>query len=52
MPKRFEQDACRPFFYSNHRRPIHIHARHGGSEAILEVEHKEESRQSQALKAW
>jgi Domain of unknown function (DUF4160) len=50
MPKIFEKDGYRFFFYSNEHRPIHIHVRYGGGEAVFEVEHGVELRESQGLK--
>jgi hypothetical protein len=38
------------FFYSNEHRPIHVHVRRGGGEAVFEVEHAVELRESQGLK--
>ena len=45
MPKIFEEDG-----YSNEHRPIHVHVRRGGGEAVFEVEHGVELRESQGLK--
>ena len=50
MPKIFEEDGYRFFFYSNEHRPIHVHVRRGGGEAVFEVEHGVELRESQGLK--
>lgn len=50
MPKVFEQDGYRFFFYSNDHRPIHIHVRYGGGEAVFQVEQAVELRESQGLK--
>jgi hypothetical protein len=50
MPKIFERDGYRFFFYSNEHRPIHVHVRHGGGEAVFEVEERVELRESQGLK--
>jgi hypothetical protein len=50
MPKIFERDGYRFFFYSNEHRPIHIHVRYGGGEAVFEVEQRVELRESQGLK--
>ena len=50
MPKVFERDGYRFFFYSNEHRPIHVHVRYGGGEAIFEVEQAVELRESQGLK--
>ncbi len=38
------------FFYSNEHRPIHVHVRRGGGEAVFEVETGVELRESQGLK--
>ena len=35
MPTIFEKDGFRFFFYSNDHRPIHVHVRYGGGEAVL-----------------
>jgi len=50
MPKIFESDGYRFFFYSNEHRPIHVHVRYGGGEAVFEVEQRVELRESQGLK--
>lgn len=50
MPKIFKKNGYQFFFYSNEHRPIHVHVRHGGGEAVFEVEHKVELRESQGLK--
>ena len=50
MPKIFEQDGYRFFFYSNEHRPIHVHVRYGGGEAVFEVEEAIELRESMGLK--
>ena len=50
MPKVFEQDGYRFFFYSNDHRPIHINVRYGGGEAVFEMERGVELRESQGLK--
>lgn len=50
MPKIFEEDGYRFFFYSNEHRPIHVHVRRGGGEAVFEVERGVELRESQGLK--
>lgn len=49
MPKVFEKDGYRFFFYSNDHRPIHVHVRYGGGEAVFDVEHGVELRESQGL---
>ncbi|HEV2393231.1 MAG TPA: DUF4160 domain-containing protein [Verrucomicrobiae bacterium] len=50
MPKIFEKDGYRFFFYSNEHRPIHVHVRYGGGEAVFEVERRVDLRESQGLK--
>jgi hypothetical protein len=50
MPKVFEKDGYKFFFYSNEHRPIHVHVRYGGGEAVFDVEHRVELRESQGLK--
>lgn len=50
MPKVFERDGYRFFFYSNEHRPVHVHVRYGGGEAVFEVEPRVELRESQGLK--
>jgi hypothetical protein len=50
MPKVFEKDGYRFSFYSNEHRPIHVHVRYGGGEAIFDVENEVELRESYGLK--
>lgn len=50
MPGVFEKDGYRFFFYSNDHRPIHVHVRYGGGEAVFGVEQAVELRESQGLK--
>jgi hypothetical protein len=50
VPKIFEQDGYRFFFYSNEHRPIHIHVRYGSGEAVFVVEESVELRESFGLK--
>jgi hypothetical protein len=50
VPRIFERDGYRFFFYSNEHRPIHVHVRYGGGEAVFEVEQRVELRESQGLK--
>jgi len=50
MPNLFEKDGYRFFFYSNEHRPIHVHVRRGGGEAVFDVEERIELRESQGLK--
>ena len=50
MPKVFEKDGYSFFFYSNEHRPIHVHVRYGGGEAVFDVEESVELRESQNMK--
>ena len=50
MPKVFEKDGYTFFFYSNEHRPIHVHVRRGGGEAVFNVEESVELRESQNMK--
>ena len=50
VPKVFEQDGYKFFFYSNEHRPIHVHVRYGGGEAVFDVEEVIELRESQNMK--
>ena len=50
MPKVFEKNGYKFFFYSNDHRPIHVHVRHGDGEAVFEVEDFVELRESQKMK--
>jgi hypothetical protein len=50
MPKIFEREGYSFFFYSNEHRPIHVHVRHSGGEAVFDVEAGVELRESQGLK--
>ena len=50
MPTILEKDGYRFFFYSNDHRPIHVHVRYGGGEAVFNVENEVELRESQGLK--
>jgi len=50
MPKVFEQDGYVFFFYSNDHRPVHVHVRFGGGEAVFNVEGDVELRESQGMK--
>lgn len=50
MPKVFEKDGYRFFFYSNDHNPVHIHVRYGDGEAVFDVEGLVELRESQGLK--
>jgi hypothetical protein len=51
MPKIFEKDGYRFFFYSNEHRPIHVHIRRAAGEAVFEMEQGVELRESQGL-SW
>ena len=50
MPFFFEKDGFRFAFYSNDHRPIHVHVRKAGAEAIFDVEGEVELRESQGFK--
>jgi Domain of unknown function (DUF4160) len=50
MPKVFEKDGYRFSFYSNEHRPIHVHVRYGGGEAVFNVATEVELRESIGLK--
>ena len=50
MPAIFEQDGFRFFFYSNDHRPIHVHVRYAGGEAVFLIEEGVELRESSGLK--
>ena len=50
MPTIFRKDGYQFFFYSNEHRPIHVHVRYGGGEAVFVVEGEVELRESQGLK--
>ena len=50
MPKVFEKEGFRFFFYSNEHRPIHVHVRHGDGEAVFDVEEGIDLRESQNMK--
>lgn len=50
MPKIFERDGYRFFFYSNEHLPIHVHVRYGSGEGVFEVGQGVELRESQGLK--
>ena len=51
MPKVFERDGYRFFFYSNEHRPIHVHVRCGAGEAVFNVDPEVELRESVGLTA-
>lgn len=50
MPKVFEKNGYKFFFYSNDHRPIHVHVRHSNGEAVFNVEDLVELRESQNMK--
>ncbi len=50
MSRIFERDGYIFFFYSNDHRPIHVHVRYGGGEAVFNVEPGIELRESNGLK--
>lgn len=50
MPTVFTRDGFRFFFYSNDHRPIHVHVRKGGGEAVFNVEGELALRESAGFK--
>jgi hypothetical protein len=50
MPTVFIRNGFRFFFYSNDHRPIHVHVRKGGGEAVFDVEGEVVLRESAGLK--
>jgi hypothetical protein len=50
VPKIFEKDGFRFFFYSNEHLPIHVHVRYGAGEAVFQIGANVELRESQGLK--
>ena len=50
MPTILDKDGYKFLFYSNEHRPIHVHVRYGGGEAVFLVENEVELRESQGLK--
>jgi hypothetical protein len=50
MPKVFEEDGYRFFFYSNEHRPIHVHVRYAAGEAVFTMEPVIELSESHGLK--
>ena len=50
MPTIFNKDGFKFLFYSNEHRPIHVHVRYGGGEAVFNIENEVELRESQGLK--
>jgi hypothetical protein len=51
MPRIFEKDGYRFFFYSNEHRPIHVHVRYGGGEAVFNIERVRELARAEELAA-
>lgn len=43
MPTLFRKDGYQFLFYSNEHRPIHVHVRYAGGEALFDVETKSNS---------
>jgi len=50
MPSVFEKEGFKFAFYSNDHRPMHVHVRKGGGEAIFDVEDRVELRESYGMK--
>jgi hypothetical protein len=50
MPTIFTKSGFRFFFYSNDHRPIHVHVRKGGGEAVFDLEDEVVLRESVGLK--
>jgi hypothetical protein len=50
VPTVFTKNGFRFFFYSNEHRPIHVHVRKGGGEAVFNVEGEVVLRESVGLK--
>ena len=50
VPTVFREAGYRFFFYSNDHRPIHVHVRYQGGEAVFDVEGDVELRESHGLK--
>jgi hypothetical protein len=50
MPTILNKDGYKFLFYSNEHRPIHVHVRYGGGEAVFLVEGEVELRESQGIK--
>ena len=49
VPKVFEKDGFRFFFYSNDHEPIHVHVCYGGGEAVFLVADLVELRESKGI---
>lgn len=50
MPKVFEKNGYQFFFYSNDHRPVHVHVRRGGGEAVFVLGDEIELRESAGMK--
>ena len=50
MPKVFEKDGYKFFFYSNDHLPIHVHVIHGNGEAVFTIGDDVILRESAGLK--
>jgi len=50
MPKVFEKDGYKFFFYSNDHLPIRVHVRHGNGEAVFTIGDDVILRESAGLK--
>jgi hypothetical protein len=50
MPKIFERDGFRFFFYSNEHDPVHVHVMYAGGEAVFTMGSEVELRESAGLK--
>ncbi|MSU59410.1 MAG: DUF4160 domain-containing protein, partial [Pedosphaera sp.] len=40
MPTILNKDGYKFLFYSNEHRPIHVHVRYGGGEAVFNIENE------------
>jgi hypothetical protein len=49
MPKIFEKEGYRFFFYGNEHSPIHVHVRHGAGEAVFAIDPEVDLREAVAL---
>ena len=50
MPRIFEKNGFRFFFYSNEHWPIHVHVQYADGEAVFLIGTKVELRESQGIK--
>jgi hypothetical protein len=50
MPKVFEKDGFRFFFYSNDHEPVHVHVAYAGGEAVFTIGGDIELRESVGFK--